>query len=68
MPWVNSLVYRRKQSGRLRLCLDSKDLNAAIQREHLVTPPLEEILTKLTGATFFSIFDGKWGYLNVVIH
>ena len=29
-PWVNSLVYRRKQNGRLRLCLDPKDLNAAM--------------------------------------
>ena len=47
-PWVNSLVYRRKQNGRLRLRLDPKDLNAAIQREHHVTPTLEEILPKLT--------------------
>ena len=48
--WVNSLVYRRKQNGRLRLCLDPKDLNAAIQREHHVTPTLEEILPKLADA------------------
>ena len=44
---VNSLVYHRKQNGRLRLCLDLKDLNAAIQREHHATPTLEEILPKL---------------------
>ena len=66
-PWVNSLVYRRKQNGRLRLCLDPKDLNAAIQREHHVTPTLEEILPKLTGATVFSIVDAKCGYWNVVL-
>ena len=60
--WVNSLVYQRKQNGRLRLCLDPKDLNAAIQREHHVTPTLEEILPKLTGATVFSIVDAKCGY------
>ena len=65
--WVNSLVYRRKQNGRLRLCLDPKDLNAAIQREHHVTPTLEEILPKLTGATVFSIVDAKCGYWNVVL-
>ena len=35
--WVKSLNYRQKQNGRLRLCLDPKDLNAAIQREHHVT-------------------------------
>ena len=65
--WVNSLVYRRKPNGRLRLCLDPKDLNAAIQREHHVTPTLEEILPKLTGATVFSIVDAKCGYWNVVL-
>ena len=65
--WVNSLVYRRKQNGRLRLCLDPKDLNAAIQREHHVTPTLEEILPKLANAKVFSIVDAKCGYWNVVL-
>ena len=66
-PWVNSLAYRRKQNGRLRLCLAPKDLNAAIQREHHVTPTLEEILPKLAVATVFSIGDAKCGYWNVVL-
>ena len=34
-PRVNSLVYRGNQTGRLRLCLDPKDLNAAIQNTML---------------------------------
>ena len=66
-PWVNSLVYKRKQNGKLRPCLDLKDLNAAIQREHHVTPSLEEILPKLTGTTVFSIVDAKCGYWNDVL-
>ncbi|XP_020903454.1 uncharacterized protein K02A2.6 [Exaiptasia diaphana] len=65
--WVNSLVYRRKSNGKLRLCLDPKDLNAAIKREHHVTSTLEEILPKLSGAQVFSIVDAKCGYWNVVL-
>ena len=65
--WVNSLVYRRKQNGRLRLCLDPKDLNAAIQREHHVTPTLEEILPKLADAKVFYMVDAKCGYWNMVL-
>jgi len=65
--WVNSLVYRRKANGRLRLCLDPKDLNEAIQREHHSTSTLEEILPKLSGAKLFSIVDVKCGYWNVVL-
>ena len=65
--WVNSLVYRRKSNGRLRLCLDPKDLNEAIKRENHVTPTLEEILSKLNGAKVFSIVDVKCGYWNIIL-
>ena len=67
MAWVNSLVYRRKSNGRLRLCLDPKDLNEAIKREHHVTPTLEEILPKLNGAKVYSIVDAKCGYWNIIL-
>lgn len=65
--WVNSLVYPRKQNERLRFCLDAKDFNAAIRREHHVTHTLEEIQPKLTGATVLSIVDANWGYWDVVL-
>ena len=35
--WVNSIVYQRKSNGKLRICLDPRDLNTAIKREHHVT-------------------------------
>ena len=57
--WVNSLVYCRKTDGSLRICLDPKDLNKAILREHHIIPTLEEILPKLSGAKLFSIVDAK---------
>ena len=47
--------------------LDPKDLNAAVKREHHVTPTLEEILPKLAGAKVFSIVNAKCGYWNVVL-
>ena len=65
--WVNSLVYRRKSNGRLRICLDPKDLNKAILREHHVSPTLEELLPKLSGANTLSIVDAKCSYWNVVL-
>lgn len=39
--WMNSPVFFRKAYGRLRICLDSKDLKEAIRREHRVTLILE---------------------------
>ena len=63
--WVNSLVIREKENGRLRLCLDPKDLNKAIKREHHPIPTLEEITPKLAGAKLFSKLDARNGYWNV---
>ena len=63
--WVSSLVYSRKSSGRLRICLDPKDLNRAIKRPHYHTRTLEEITHKLAGATVFSKLDARHGYWSV---
>ena len=57
--WVNSLVIREKENGRLRLCLDPRDLNKAIKREHHLIPTLEEITPKLAGAKLFSKLDAR---------
>ena len=38
--WVNSLVSVAKSTGVLRLCLDPKDLNCAINRPRYFTPTL----------------------------
>ena len=63
--WGNSLVTREIENGRLRLCLDPKDLNKAIKREHHPIPNLEEITPKLAGAKFFSKLSARNGYLSV---
>ena len=49
-PWISSMVMVPKKDGKLRLCLDPKDLNLAIQREHYLLPTIEEIASHLHGA------------------
>ena len=63
--WVSSLVYSRKSSGRLRICLDPKDLNRANKRPHYHNRTLEEITHKLAGATVLSKLDARHGYWSV---
>ena len=60
--WVSSMVVSHKDNGRLRTCLDPKDLNKAIKRSHHKTPTLEEITQKLARAKHFSKLDAKNGY------
>lgn len=42
--WVNSTCVR-KNTGALRVCLDPKDLNENIMKEHYQIPKQEEIIS-----------------------
>ena len=58
-PWVSLLAYPKKANGKLRICLDPKDLNKAIIHENHKAPTLEEIAHILTGGTKFSKVDSN---------
>ena len=63
--WVNSIVIVEKEDGSLRICLDPKDLNRAVKREHFQLPTSTEITSKLAGAKVFSKLDAKDGFWHV---
>ena len=56
--WVSSLAYSWKANGKLQLCLDPKDLNAAVRCDHYKTPTVKEITHELSGSTCFTKLDG----------
>ena len=60
--WVNSLVVVEKANCKLMICLDPKDLNAAVKRPHYPMPTLEDSLSKSASARFFSKLDVKSDY------
>ena len=66
--WVNSYVIEEKDTGnqhvpnhtvkkKLRICLDPRDLNEALEREPYHTKSVDEITAKLQGMTVFTIVD-----------
>ena len=52
-PWISSLVSLRKPNGTIPPCLDPKDLNRAIIRNHYQIPTIEDVLPKLNRAKCF---------------
>ena len=77
--WVNSYVIVEKDTGnhhsrnqtvkkKLRICLDPRDLNEALEREPYHTRSVDEITTKLQSMTVFPIVDINKGYWMVVLH
>lgn len=67
--WVNSIVCNitTTEGGKqkVRLCLDPKDLNESIRREHYYSRTIEEILPQLHGKQYFSVADTRKGYWHV---
>jgi hypothetical protein len=64
--WVNAFVVVDKGHGKgLRICLDPRERNTAIKREHYYTRTINDISPKLNDATHFSVLDARSGYWMV---
>lgn len=66
--WVNSMTVARKANGDIRICLDPRDLNQAIKREHFKLPSLDEMTVNLGDAKYFSTLDAKQGFWQLRLH
>ena len=60
--WVNSMVVVPKPNGAVRICLNPRDLNKAISREHYKMITLEEVTSQLSGGQYFTVLDETSGY------
>ena len=65
--WINSIVTVMKEDGSLRLCLDPKDLNKAIERNQWYARTLEDILPELAQSKYFTIKDAMSGFWQVLL-
>ena len=62
--WINSIVPVMKEDGSLRLCLDPKDLNKAIERNQWYARTLDDILPELAQSKYF-VKDATSGFWHV---
>ena len=57
IPSYSPLVVVPKPSGNVRLYVDMRQANKAVQREHFPIPNVEDTLYQMNGATVFSKLD-----------
>ena len=62
--WVNSMVAVVKQH-KICICIDPRDLNKAIQREHFPMMTIEEVVASMPQGKVFSVLDATSGYWQV---
>ena len=69
-PWVSPIVVapKPKSPSQIRLCIDMREANRAIQRERHISPTLDDLIHDLNGATVFSHLDLHSGYHQLELH
>ena len=58
--WISSMVVVKKpQSNKVRICIEPRDLNQALQRPRYPQPTIEDILPQLSKAKVFQCLMQK---------
>ena len=52
-PWLSQLVIVPKPSNKIRLCIDMRNANTAIERTRFPTPTLDDLIFRLKKRSVF---------------
>ena len=66
-PWISPLVMVHKPNGEIRICIDSRAINTAIERERYPMNTIEDLIVDLNGAQYFSKIDLNKGYHQMLL-
>ena len=61
-PWISPIIATPKKDGGIRICVDMREANQAIERERHTMPMLQDFKAEVNEAKFFSKIDLKQAY------
>ena len=67
-PYTNPIVAILKKNGKVRLCLDAREIKKMIVNDRTSSGEILEILKKFHGTKFISTWDTVCGYWQVELH
>ena len=63
--WVSNIVVVEKSNGKLRLCLDPRNLNKALKHKHFQLPTVDDIMAEMPCTKIFSKLEASSGYWHI---
>src|ERR1051325_3625909 len=67
VEWLANIVPIIKKNGKLRVCIDFRDLNAATRKVEYVMPVAEMLVDSAGSFEYLSMLDGYAGYNQIFI-
>ena len=58
-PWISPIAATPKKDGGIRICVEMREANQAIEREGHAMPTLQDFTAEVNGAKLFSKIDLK---------
>ena len=65
--WMANVVPMKKPIGKIRVCIDFKDLSKACPKDDFPLPNIDMIIDSLAGYEMLSFVDGFLGYNQIKI-
>ena len=63
--WVSPVVVAHKTDGRVRLCIDLRDMNSKIIVERYPILNIQKMLSTLENVKVFTTIDLSWAYYQI---
>ena len=65
LEWVTNIMLVPKKDGKVRMCMDYRDLNWASPKDNFPLPHIDVLVDNTTNFALFSFMDGFLGYNQI---